>query len=240
MDNKEISKYYDGYYKPGVDARINERVYALYKRLLRLGLHSGSNVLELGCGIGTMTYLLSKKIKSGNIEAVDLSPESVVFAKSRVKKDNIKFIAGDVVVHSPLVKNIHFITLFDIIEHIPAERHEELFRNISSYMDDNTRLVINIPNPEYIKYDMEYNPAALQIIDQPLPLPFILQNLENNGLTLAQFETYSIWVENDYQFFVVEKTRKFTEVILSSKRSFFKKLVKKIERVYVKLRHNYR
>ena len=240
MDTKNVIGYYDNLIAEQLESGINDRIYHLYNRLLRLGLKSNSHVLELGSGIGTMTFLLSKYVKEGKIEAVDLSPKSIEFSRQRIKNPNISFAAADIVSYQPAVQNIDFITLFDIIEHVPIDKHNDLFHNIASNSNEQTKILINIPNPACIEYDQQNNPEALQIIDQPVPLSLILKNLETNGLTLIYFETYSIWLENDYQFFVIEKKKPFKEVKLSSKRNFFRKAVKKLERTYIKLRYNYR
>lgn len=240
MDTKNVIGYYDNFIAEQLESGINDRIYHLYKWLLRLGLKSNSHVLELGSGIGTMTFLLSKYVKEGKIEAVDLSPKSIEFSRQRIKSPNISFAAADIVSYQPAVQNIDFITLFDIIEHVPIDKHNDLFHNIASNSNEQTKILINIPNPACIEYDQQNNPEALQIIDQPVPLSLILKNLETNGLNLIYFETYSIWLENDYQFFVIEKKKPFKEVKLSSKRNFFHKAVKKLERTYIKLRYNYR
>jgi SAM-dependent methyltransferase len=240
MNTQKIVDYYDDFIATQLASGINDRIYHLYKRLLSLGLKPDSNVLELGSGIGTLTFLLSKYIKEGKVEAVDLSPRSIEFSRQRIKRPNITFVADDIVTYQPSANIFDFITLFDIIEHIPVEKHNELFDNLAGIINENTKVLINIPNPAYIEYDRINNPEALQIIDQPLPLSLILENLEKNGMTLTYFETYSVWVENDYQFFVIEKKRVFEEVKLSSKRNIFQKIRKKLERTYIKLRHNYR
>ena len=240
MDIKNVIGYYDNFIAEQLKSGINDRIYHLYKRILGLGLRSNSNVLELGSGIGTMTFLLSKYVNEGKIEAVDLSPKSIEFSKQRIKSPNISFVAADIVSYQPAIQNIDFIILFDIIEHIPIDKHDELFHNIAVNSHEHTKIFINIPNPACIEYDQQNNPEALQIIDQPVPLSIILKNLETNGLTLIYFETYSIWLENDYQFFVIEKKKAFKEVKLSSKRNFFHKAVKKLERTYIKLRYHYR
>lgn len=239
MDNQKIVDYYDPLLTTYLESGINDRIYHLYNRLLGLGLKPDSNVLELGSGIGTLTFLLSRYIKNGKIEAVDLSPKFIEFSREKIKSPNIRFVAGDVVTYQPSARNFDFITLFDIIEHIPIEKHNDLFHNLAGILNENTKVLINIPNPAYIEYDRINNPEALQIIDQPVPLALILENLEKNGMTLTFFETYSIWVENDYQFFVIEKKRSFEEVKLSSKRNIFQKIRKKLERTYIKLRYNY-
>lgn len=239
MENENIKEFYDNFVTEQIESGINDRIYALYKKILKLGLRSRSNVIELGCGVGAMTFLLAKRIKKGRIEAVDISEESVTFSRKRIKNRNVTFIANDIVNHVPALKNPDFIFLFDVIEHIPADRHHELFKNIAGYSNNHTLVVINIPNPDYIKYDMINNPEALQIIDQPLPLKFIAETIENNDLEIIRFETYSVWVENDYQFFVVRKKREFKEIHLRDKRNLFQKVIKRAKRFYIKMRYNY-
>jgi 2-polyprenyl-3-methyl-5-hydroxy-6-metoxy-1,4-benzoquinol methylase len=239
MNNQKIVDYYDPLLATYLESGINDRIYDLYKRLLGLGLKPGSNVLELGSGIGTLTFLLSKYVKDGKIEAVDLSPKFIEFSRQKIKRPNITFVADDVVTYQPSAKNFDYITLFDIIEHIPIEKHNDLFHNLAGMLNENTKVLINIPNPAYLEYDRIHNPEALQIVDQPLPLGLILENLEKNGMTLTYFETYSVWVENDYQFIVIEKKRVFEEVKLSSKRNIFQKIRKKLETTYIKFRYNF-
>lgn len=239
MENKEITVFYDNYIEEQNNSGINDRIFGLYRRLITLGLNAASNVLELGCGIGAMTFLLSKTVKKGQIEAVDISTKSIDFCKQRIKMPNIKFMAGDIVSYYPVFKNPDFITLFDVIEHIPLEKHIELFKNLSEISDNNTRIFINIPNPEYLEYDIENQPEALQIIDQPVPLNCLADNLNKSNLELIYFETYSVWVENDYQFFIITKKRDFKEILLSDKRNFFQKAKKKIKRTLIKAMYKY-
>jgi trans-aconitate 2-methyltransferase len=240
LDNKKVIEFYNEYVEHQQDVGINERIYEMYRRLKKRGLHSGSNVLELGCGIGTLTYLLAKTVKTGTIESVDISTQSIEFAKQRIKQANVTLVAHDVVDYIPKMKNIDFITLFDVIEHIPMERHDGLFRNLSKLLNDNTVILINIPSPAAIQYDIDNNPNALQVIDQPLPIDFIVGNIVKNGLSLVSFENHSIWAEHDYQFFVIAKNKKYQEVKLSSKRSFFEKALNKIKRTLVQVRHKYK
>ncbi|MGZ3919416.1 MAG: class I SAM-dependent methyltransferase [Bacteroidia bacterium] len=240
MDNKKVIEFYNEYVDKQQDVGINERIYEMYRRLKKRGLHSGSNVLELGCGIGTLTYLLAKTVKSGQIEAVDISTQSIEFAKQRLKQNNLHLEAHDVVDYVPKLKNIDFITLFDVIEHIPMERHDELFRNLGKLVNDHTLILINIPSPAAIQYDIDNDPSALQVIDQPLPIDFIVNNIVKNGLSLMSFENHSIWAEHDYQFFVIAKNKKYKEIKLSSKRSFFEKAINKIKRTIAGWKYRYK
>lgn len=239
MDAKKIVDYYDNFVEEQMSSGINDRIFGLYKRLKQLGLNARSTVLELGCGVGTMTYLLAKTVTRGQIEAVDISPKSIAFCTQKIRKQNVHFLAGDVVSFSPSISQIDFITLFDVIEHIPVEMHLELFQHLSKISDEHTRIVVNIPNPDYIQYDIDHHPDHLQVIDQPVPLSTIVENLVKSNLELVYFETYTVWVKDDYQFLIIRKKTAFEEKFIHKSRSFFQKAIKKVERTFIKIKYNY-
>lgn len=237
MNNDNVKDFYNDFVNYQTNSGINERIYTLYKKMRSLNLVSSSNVLELGCGIGVMTKLLSNTVKEGYIEAVDLSDKSIELAKSKLDKKNISFFVGDVVNYIPGKKNYDFITLFDVIEHIPIEKHFDLFKNLAKLSDDNTKIVINIPNPEFINYLTENDPSSLQIIDQPIPLRTILTNAETNGLQILNFDTYSIWVENDYQFIVIQKKTDYDKIFVNDKRTILQKIKHRLNNLYIQFKY---
>lgn len=216
----------------------NERLISLYKRLLKLGLQKDSKILELGCGVGLFTKLLSKKISTGIVESVDLISKSIAVAKILLnKKKNVFLEVADVVKYYPQHSDFDFITLMDVIEHIPLDQHDELFANLSPKCTSKTRIVINIPNPQYIAYCAVYHPESLQVIDQEVPLFPLMTHFDNHNLELVYFEKYGIWEEEDYHFMVVRKKRKFKLKHLSELRNTTEKISKKFSNKIDKIKY---
>lgn len=238
MEINEIAGFYDKFAEQQANTGINIRIYGLYKRAIRWGLNKNSNVLELGCGIGTVTFMLSKKVTNGKIESVDLSPKSIEFAQKKLQQSNINLNVGDVVNYEPKLRNLDIITLFDVIEHIPLERHSALFKNISKYMGSEAQLLINIPNPDHIEYMRKHRPKTLQVIDQSIPLGTIVENVLNAGLDIQFFEKYSLWVENDYCFYVITKQKRFEEE-LPKNRTIMNKIHNRSVSIKTKLFYKY-
>lgn len=240
MKQNEVREYYNEFIPYQKKSRVNERIYSLYRRMKGYGLRSDSKILELGCGIGVLTYLLSKKVGvNGLIEAVDLSDKSVEYASSKIRKGNVSFTAHDVVDYQPNGENFDFITLFDVIEHIPIERHNALFANLAKIATDKTLILINIPNPDSLAYAAMHTPELLQIIDQPVYNDVMVENTESNGLQIEFLETYSIWKENDYRFFAIRKKQDFVPCDLNAKRSFWQKVMNKLRYLYISKRYRY-
>jgi len=68
--------------------------------LLDAGLKQGMDVLEVGCGIGSMTTFLAKQVmRSGKVTAIDLSVEQIEAAKLAIQKayqNNVTFHELDI------------------------------------------------------------------------------------------------------------------------------------------------
>jgi trans-aconitate 2-methyltransferase len=235
----DSAAFYDKFINYQVESGINDRIAGLYKRLCKTGLSADSNVLEIGCGIGTLTYLLLRRIKTGKIEATDISPKSIQFAQKHLKAANLSFSAADILQFEPHQKLFDRILLFDVLEHIPMEQHGQVFQRISQWMNDESLLLINIPNPAYILYDQQHNPAALQETDQPVYLAPLSATLASASLDILSVETYSVWVKEDYQFIIARKRKPFEEKLLSDERNFFQKAVAWCNRKWRKQKYPY-
>lgn len=233
------AEFYDNFIESQIKTGINDRIHGLYRRMCKIGLHTNSTVLEIGCGIGTLTYLLTRKIKKGRIEATDISPKSIEFIKKNLSAPNLFTYAGNILNLKPQFKAFDYILLFDVIEHIPIEDHAALFAKVSQWMYDDSYLLINIPNPAYILFDQKNNPSVLQETDQPVFINQLAAVLEKVNLDLVELETYSVWVKNDYQFIIVKKRKDFEEQLLSDNRNIFQKAAIFLRRKGRRIKYSY-
>jgi trans-aconitate 2-methyltransferase len=204
-----IREFYDHRAPRQEAAAFNERHQFLYQVLLGLGLNKRSRVLELGCGIGATTSLIARTATHGRILAVDLSPASVERAQARLSARHcVEVTVGDVVTfRTP--DRFDLVTLFDVLEHVPMDRHGTLFESLAGHVSDDTVLVINIPNPAYIQYLRTHEPASLQVVDLPVWADHVMTLAYAEGLTLESFRTYSLWVRDDYQVMVFRRKKPF-------------------------------
>lgn len=230
--------YYDDFLSAQVKSGINDRIYQLYQRLKKIGLHRNEAILEIGCGIGAFTYLLAKKMRGGIIEAFDPSPKSIQFAKDKIRKPTVQFYTGEILSYQPQTAALFDkILLFDVLEHIPEQDHLQVFYKIAGLLKPDGLLLINLPNPAYILYDQAHNPGGLQELDQPVFLRNLLPKLEAANLSLDFFESYSVWVKQDYHFLLVRKQAEFREVLLQEQRTFSQKATVWLRRFSRKLLH---
>jgi ubiquinone/menaquinone biosynthesis C-methylase UbiE len=230
----EVTEFYDEYVVEQANTGINDRIYGVYERLIGLGLNAHSTVLELGCGIGMMTSLLKRTVNQGKIHAIDISAASIEYGKAKFGGANITFSTQDITTFETQLNTPDFITLIDVLEHIPLELHAALFSRISRVMGINSHFVINLPNPDYIAHDIALEADSLQVIDQPVPFASLIQQLDDAGLELMTYQKYGLWHHDEYQWFVLRIKRPFKEVRIDDSLTLMEKIKRKIKRFRIK------
>ncbi|MFM1810846.1 MAG: hypothetical protein RLZZ382_2071 [Bacteroidota bacterium] len=230
----EVTEFYDEYVVEQANTGINDRIYGVYERLIGLGLNAHSTVLELGCGIGMMTSLLKRTVNQGKIHAIDISAASIEYGKAKFGGANITFSTQDITAFETQLNTPDFITLIDVLEHIPLELHAALFRRISRVMGLNSHFVINLPNPDYIAHDIALEADSLQVIDQPVPFASLIQQLDDAGLELMTYQKYGLWHHDEYQWFVLRLKRPFNEIRIDDSLTLMEKIKRKIKRIRIK------
>lgn len=226
---RDIQDWYNGFTKRQVATGINLRHYTIMNHLFRSGLRKNHSVLEIGCGIGTLTELLHKYLIRGKIVATDISDGSIEIARQRLKNPaNIDFIVTDMREFS-YPEQFDFIILPDVLEHIPIEDHQELFKNMSDHMHEHSTLVIHLPHPKALDFVRNHKPEELQIIDQSIAADSLLKDAYDNGLILVNYTSYSLFnKERDYVFVEFKKNN---DTVLTPYSRFFISRKKFIERM---------
>jgi 2-polyprenyl-3-methyl-5-hydroxy-6-metoxy-1,4-benzoquinol methylase len=207
----DVKSWYNTYSKNQLVTGINLRHYTIMNHLINSGLRKNNSVLEIGCGIGTLTGLIYKYLTEGKLVATDISDESINIAKIRLPHSkNIEFFITDMKDFSYPAK-FDFIVLPDVLEHIPLEQHQDLFRNLSKLMHSKSLLLIHIPHPKAQDYIRLNSPEKLQIIDQSLRADELLKCAYSNDLILVNYISYSLYSkEADYVFISFKKNEDIT------------------------------
>ena len=213
MVDKEVADFYDDFSEFQESIAYNERHFLMLDKLLELGMDRSSKVLELGCGIGIISSLILRVLREGELCAADISPKSIKIAQENNReRGNVEFHVADVTKFEPGKEGFDFVTLFDVLEHVPVEGHRELFGRIAKYLSESGKLIINIPNPDYLQYIHETYPERLQIIDQPLSIPRLIEDATTHGFRLRFYENYNLWRKYESVFMWFEPEPEFKEI----------------------------
>ncbi len=201
----EVKEWYNKFSTNQIKTSVNLRHYTVFNQIIKSGLKRNSKVLEIGCGIGTLTGLIYKFVKNGHIVAADISDESIKIAKGRIGESHrIEYMVTDMT-DFKYTHMFDYIILPDVMEHIPVEQHYNLFKVIAGYMHTSSKIIINIPHPKAIEYLQKVSPEKLQIIDQALSADKLINDAYASQLMLLNYNSYSIFsLENDYAFIIFQ------------------------------------
>ncbi|SFO76458.1 Methyltransferase domain-containing protein [Algoriphagus ornithinivorans] len=229
----KVVSFYDQFSEKQEKTGINSRHLSILDKVVMAGLKSHHRVLEVGCGIGTVSYLLANLVKEGEVLAVDISPESIEKAKAIWKdQSNLKFEVSDMSDFHKVGESFDFIVFPDVLEHIPVDQHQRLFQTIQQHANQDSVVFIHIPSPRYLQWMIENEPEKLQVIDQPLDSGDLIKSLTANGFYLEKMETYSVFYEEkDYQYFVFKATKPLEKSTPRSKWEVLK------ERISIRLKY---
>lgn len=231
----DVKSWYNTFASKQKKTGLNLRHYSIINQLINYGLKKNSNVLEVGCGIGTLTSLLDSFLSKGTLAATDISNVSIDIAKKEINSKKVTFYVTDMKGFS-LDKKFDFIVLPDVLEHIPMEDHQELFKTLSNLIAEDGVVFIHIPHPKVINYIKKNTPELLQVIDQSIPANFLLENAYNANFQLVDYKSYSLFKnENDYASIALMKDKELNFTNASKKKIILKKLKARINYFLAKI-----
>ncbi len=127
----------------------------LHRYFATLPFIQGKDVLDIACGEGYGSLILSKYASS--VIGVDIDSECIEFAQSKYVRENIKFLKGscdEIPVES---LSIDVVVSFETIEH--HDQHDEMLEEIKRILKPDGILIISSPNKDYFaSIPDHYNP----------------------------------------------------------------------------------
>lgn len=158
MNNaKENIKFLGERFVPGKSGRRIEADHL--ERYRFLGPYVKNNkVLDIACGVGFGSRLIMEAGASQYV-GVDISEESIQYAKQQFRSENVSFIAGDVCSFKS-IKSFDVVICFETIEHVSCYR--SALNNLFSVLSPCGVLIISSPNR------LITSPKALHLADKPV------------------------------------------------------------------------
>ena len=137
-------KYSGCYYKDGVNDLNTAERDMLELTCERAELKNGMDVLELGCGWGSLSLFMSEKFPESNFTVVSNSKTQKIFIDSEAKKRNINnltVITADMNSFST-EKKFDRVVSVEMFEHM--RNHEQLLQRISRWLKPAGKLFVHI------------------------------------------------------------------------------------------------
>ena len=148
-------KYSSGYWPDGTNTLDDSEDAMLKLSFDRAQLIDGNAILELGCGWGSFTCYMAKKLKNSKITAVSNSKDQKQHILNRCKDmglKNIEVITADM---NDFETDNGFdrVVSIEMFEHM--RNYKKLLSKISSWLNDEGKLFIHIFSHESVVYPFE-------------------------------------------------------------------------------------
>ena len=148
-------KYSSGYWSKEVFSLDESELEMLKITCERAGLVDGQDILELGCGWGSLTCFMAQKFPNSKITAVSNSKDQRIFIEQKIDKlnlQNIKVVTADMNDFSTDEKFDRVISI-EMFEHM--RNYDELLKRIDGWLKQNGKLFVHIFSHKEVAYPFE-------------------------------------------------------------------------------------
>ncbi|MDC3345322.1 cyclopropane-fatty-acyl-phospholipid synthase family protein [Candidatus Pseudothioglobus singularis] len=153
-------KYSSGLWPEGVSSLDESEVAMLKLTTDRAGLVDGQDVLELGCGWGSLTLYMAECFPKSKITAVSNSNDQRQFIAARCEERNLK----NVEIITADMNDFETTKLFDRVISIEMFEHmrnyEKLLGRVNVWLKNKGKLFVHIFSHQKIAYPFEDNDDA--------------------------------------------------------------------------------
>jgi len=153
-------KYSSGLWPEGVSSLDESEVAMLKLTTDRAGLVDGQDVLELGCGWGSLTLYMAECFPKSKITAVSNSNDQRQFIEARCEERNLK----NVEIITADMNDFETAKLFDRVISIEMFEHmrnyEKLLGRVNVWLKNKGKLFVHIFSHQKIAYPFEDNDDA--------------------------------------------------------------------------------
>jgi ubiquinone/menaquinone biosynthesis C-methylase UbiE len=115
----------------------------LHRYAIALELTKGKNVLDIACGEGYGSFLISKVANS--VIGVDISEEAIHHAAQKYQRDNLKYLVGSADQIPVADHSVDIVVSFETLEH--HDKHDEMFLEIKRVLKSDIGILL-MSSPE--------------------------------------------------------------------------------------------
>lgn len=207
--NKDIAQV-KNYYDIKINEKIrgfvegNPRIEGAWLTVEQWTPSNPQRILEIGCGIGDISWRMSRCWPESEVIGLDISPKSLEIARKLFGSPRLSFVEG------PLTEGIldgkfDLIVLLDVYEHIAIADRPILHEALKQLLNERGRLILAFPTPRKQANLKQYHPEQIQPVDENINNVTILALADHTETEVFLYQEVDIWHEGDYAHAVLGK-----------------------------------
>ncbi len=185
---KILPQYYDSFMGKELDILLP------FKTLLKKFVPSPKNILELGCGTGT---ILTHMPKNAKVTGIDLSSEMLKIARKKVPSGT--FIQADISTFTVKERFDLILCVFDTINHLNSfSQWKRMFSRVAKHLDEKGVFIFDMNSLERFNFAIQYPPYAKYIGKDTI---IFKATKEKKNLFDCSFKIFSHQEGNKYRLY---------------------------------------
>jgi cyclopropane fatty-acyl-phospholipid synthase-like methyltransferase len=184
--------------------QVNRRIERAWKTICEC--LPASRILEIGCGVGSVCWRLSRKFPAADIVGVDFSPGNLDIAGRFFSAPNVHYnlMSAD---DEFTFGTFDLIILMDVYEHIAVADRPELHENIRRSLNLDGTVVLTVPTPRHLAWQRAYDSTEIQPVDEEITPEGLCSIARDLGRDLLMYREVDIWKSGDYAHAVIGRSQ---------------------------------
>jgi trans-aconitate methyltransferase len=181
----------------------NARVERAWDTVLKWTPGEAARVCEIGCGIGAISWRISRHFKQAHVLGLDISPKSIELASRLFGSERLEFALIDGI-GSAIPTRTDLVLLMDVYEHIPVGDRPALHGALRDTLSPDGRIIMSFPTPRNQAALREHG-GEIQPVDEDVCIEDILEMVRATDTELVHYSEVDIWDPGDYAHVVLAR-----------------------------------
>ncbi|MBC7914681.1 MAG: methyltransferase domain-containing protein [Pyrinomonadaceae bacterium] len=223
QEHQHVISYYNEHVQHKLNdfIEVNPRIESAWKTLLEFAPQSPLSILEIGCGIGSVSHRMNNQWPAAKVKGVDISTLSIEIANKLFSNSQTTFLPG-ILKQGTFTEQFDLIVLMDVYEHISTHDRAEVHASLKKILKNKGRIFLSVPTPHYLKWLEKNKPENIQPVDEYISFNVIGQLAAATDTEVLSYQVKNIWSMGDYAHIVLEKNDDFEASFFSKKAVSFK------------------
>lgn len=161
----DVEELWDHSLSPHIAASYRARV-ELMSNIIQKLAGPGARLLDVGCAQGTLGLMAAER--GVRVTLLDIRPENIAYARSRLERGQVDFHVGLLSESCPPANDYDVVVCTEVLEHVPAP--SQFLASLTAKLRPGGALVLTTPNAEYVLAGLPtFGRAAQAVIDAAEP-----------------------------------------------------------------------
>lgn len=190
----------------------NDRVELAWQTIEQWAPPNPRRILEVGCGIGHISWRLSRRWPCAHVLGWDISGESITLAQKLFASSRLSFVQG-AILEDRADNQFDLIVLMDVYEHLPSWERPRVHDMLKERRSDEGRIVLSFPTPRHLAWLRMHQPKEIQPVDENVNASTIVSLANDVECDVLLYQEVGVWHEGDYAHAVLGKRSGWAPVI---------------------------